>query len=46
MNIDFKTYRGTPLSHFKDYGINNIEDLNLLVGKFIYEEGFTSTSVL
>lgn len=46
VNIDFKAYRGTPLSYFKDYGINNIEDLNLLVGKFIYEEGFTSTSIL
>lgn len=46
VNIDFKVYRGTPLSYFKDYGINNIEDLNLLVGKYIYEEGFTSTSVL
>lgn len=46
VNIDFKVYRGTPLSYFKDYGINGIEDLNLLVGKYIYEEGFTSTSVL
>ena len=46
IDLCFNTYRGVTLSYFKDYGINNIEDLVNLKNKFIYEEAFTSTSII
>lgn len=45
-NIDFITYRGVELSSFKKYGINSLEELENLNGKYLYEEGFTSTSLI
>lgn len=46
IDLCFNTYRGVTLSYFKDYGINNIDDLVNLKNKFIYEEAFTSTSII
>ncbi len=43
---NFKTYRAVPLSYFKDYGIETLEDLKDLQEKFLLEEGFVSTSLL
>ena len=45
-NIDFITFRGTTLDSFSSYGIYSIADLENLEGKFLYEQGFTSTSIL
>ena len=41
-----KTYRGASLSSFKDYGVTTLNDLKDLVGQYIYERGFTSTSLI
>lgn len=41
----FITYRGTSINAFKKYCISNIEDLIYLKDKYIYEEGYTSTSL-
>lgn len=41
----FVVYRGTDLKEFRDYGIESLNDLEYLNGKFIYEEAFTSTSL-
>ena len=38
-------YRGTTLSEFKKYGITSLEELVNLKGKFLYEVGYTSTSL-
>lgn len=43
---NFMTYRGTTIDSFSKYGINLISDLESLKGKYIYEQGFTSTSVI
>ncbi len=45
LDLDFCTYRGVELNVFKKYGISQLEDLISLKGKYMYEEGFTSTSV-
>ena len=41
----FMTYRGTTLSSFKKYGIDNLDDLINLKDKLLYETGYTSTSL-
>lgn len=46
LSTGIKVYRGVSLSTFKDYGISNISDLKNLVGQYIYERGFTSTSLI
>lgn len=38
-------YRGTTLSEFKKYGITSLDELVNLKGKFLYEVGYTSTSL-
>lgn len=43
---NFVTYRGATLSSFKKYGINSLNDLACLKNKYMYEEGFSSTSIL
>lgn len=43
---DFVTYRGVSLSYFKDYGIDSLEDLKCLEGKFLFDKGFVSTSLV
>lgn len=42
----FKVYRGVTIDAFKDYGIDNINDLIFMNDEFIYEKGFTSTSLI
>lgn len=42
----FKVYRGVTIDAFKDYGIDNLNDLVYLKDRFIYERGFTSTSLI
>ena len=44
--IDFVTYRGTTLDSFLNYGITNLSNLESLKGKYLYEQGFTSTSII
>ncbi|MBE6147635.1 MAG: hypothetical protein E7168_04810 [Firmicutes bacterium] len=44
--IDFSTYRGVNINAFYDYGITSLEELSTLEGKFMYETGFTSTSII
>lgn len=46
LSTGIKVYRGVSLSAFKDYGITNISDLKSMVGQYIYERGFTSTSLI
>lgn len=46
LSYNFTTYRGTTLSSFSKYGIDSINDLESLQGKYMYEEGFISTSVI
>lgn len=44
-NYAFITYRGTSLDSLKKYGIDSLEDIIYLKGKYMYEEGYTSTSL-
>ena len=44
--VDFITFRGVSLDSFDSYGIRELSQLDSLRGKFLYEQGFTSTSVL
>lgn len=41
-----KTYRGVTLAQFRDYGIHSLEDLIAMQGKYFYDSGFTSTSLV
>ena len=43
---NFVAYRGVNLYYFKDYGIETIEDLTNMEGKFLLDKGFVSTSLL
>ena len=45
-NINFITFRGATLNSFASYGISELSQLENLEGKFLYESGFTSTSIL
>lgn len=45
-NINFISYRGVSIDAFSGYGISNISELSNLSGNFMYEQGFTSTSML
>lgn len=44
--INFITFRGTTLDSFSGYGISELSQLESLEGKFLYDQGFTSTSIL
>lgn len=44
--IDFVTFRGTTLDAFRGYGVSELSQLECLKGKFLYDHGFTSTSIL
>lgn len=46
LNTNLKVYRGTSLKQFYDYGIHSLEDLKAMEGKYMYEDGFTSTSLV
>lgn len=43
---DFVVYRGVGLDYFKEYGIDSLSDLQSMEGKFIFDKGFVSTSLL
>ena len=45
-SVDFITYRGVNINAFYDYGITSLEQLPALEGNFMYETGFTSTSII
>jgi len=38
-------YRGVPLSYFSKYGIESLDDLQALNGRYMIDEGFVSTSL-
>ena len=42
----FKVYRGVTIDAFKDYGIENLKDLVYLKDNYVFEQGFTSTSLI
>ena len=44
--INLYTYRGTNIDTFKEYNIDSLEELIYMKGKYFYERGFTSTSIL
>ncbi len=44
-DFNFYTYRGVNLNAFKPYNITNIEELTYMKNKYMYEQGFTSTSL-
>lgn len=43
---NISVYRGVPLKYFRDYGIESLEELTALEGKFLLDEGFVSTSLV
>ncbi len=43
---NFKAYRGVSIEYFKDYGITSLEDLEAMQGKFMFDRGFVSTSLI
>lgn len=43
---NFMTYRGTSIDSFYKYGITTISDLVSMKNKYMFEEGFTSTSII
>lgn len=45
INTPFISYRGTTIKEFSKYNIKTIDELLFLKGKYLYEEGFTSTSL-
>jgi len=42
---DFRVYRGVSINYFNDYGIDKLDDLVSLRGRFILDKGFLSTSI-
>jgi hypothetical protein len=46
LDKNIKVYRGVTIDQFFDYGIYSIEDLIAMEGKFFYDSGFTSTSLV
>ena len=43
---NISVYRGVPLKYFRDYGIESLDELEALEGKFLLDEGFASTSLV
>lgn len=46
ISTGIKTYRGVSILAFQSYDIFSLNDLVYLQGKYLYEEGFTSTSLI
>lgn len=46
LDTNIKVYRGTSLKQFHDYGIYSLSDLKAMEGNYMYEKGFTSTSLV
>jgi len=45
LNDNMVAFRGVDLGCFKSYGIETIEDLKLLEGKYMFDRGFVSASI-
>lgn len=45
-DTNFVVFRGVEVNYFSKYGITSLNELASMKDKFIYEEGFTSTSIL
>lgn len=45
-NINFIVFRGTTIDSFSSYNINELSQLKNLKDRFLYEQGFTSTSLM
>lgn len=43
---DVKVYRGVPVKYFRSYGINSIDEIDNLNGKYLLDKGFVSTSLV
>lgn len=43
---NIKVYRGVTIAQFSDYGIYTLDDLTAMEGKYFYDAGFTSTSLV
>lgn len=43
---NIKTYRGVSLRAFSDYGISSLEELIHMKDKYMYESGFSSSSLI
>lgn len=46
LEMDVTTYRGVELNSFKKVDVNSLKELEFMKGKYMYEEGFTSTSII
>ena len=46
LDKNIKTYRGVTLAQFREYGITSLDDLSSIEGKYFYDAGFTSTSLV
>lgn len=46
LDTNFVVFRGVEANYFSKYGITSLNELASMKDKFIYEEGFTSTSIL
>ena len=46
LDRNIKVYRGVTLAQFSDYGIYSLEDLTAMEGKYFYDGGFSSTSLI
>lgn len=46
LEMDVKTYRGVELNAFKKFEVNSLNDLEFMKNKYMYEEGFISTSII
>lgn len=46
LDKNIRVYRGVTLAQFSDYGIYTLEDLTAMQGKYFYDSGFTSTSLV
>ncbi len=45
LSDNIMVYRGVDLNYFKQYGIDSLEDLKELEGKYMLDKGFVSTSI-
>lgn len=46
LDIDITAYRGTNITAFNDYGITSLDELSSLKNNYLYDRGFTSTSLI
>lgn len=46
LDRNIKVYRGVTLAQFRPYGIQSLEELIHMEGKYFYDSGFSSTSLI